>query len=66
MMFNELQALADRHAALHADRARLEADLERERVGIGKSATVWVAEAVGSQAIDPSGQLSAHPSISWG
>src|SRR4051812_9280625 len=33
---------------------------------IGKGATVVVAEAAGSQAIDPSGQLSAHPSISWG
>jgi chromosome segregation ATPase len=28
-MFDELRALADRHAELHADRARLEAGLER-------------------------------------
>jgi hypothetical protein len=34
MMFNELQVLADRHAALHADRARLEAKLEREHAGL--------------------------------
>jgi predicted nucleic acid-binding Zn-ribbon protein len=28
-MFDELRALADRHAELHADRARLQAGLER-------------------------------------
>jgi hypothetical protein len=28
-MFDELKALADRYAALHADRARLQAELER-------------------------------------
>jgi chromosome segregation ATPase len=30
-MFDELRAVADRHAELHADRARLEAELERTR-----------------------------------
>jgi predicted secreted Zn-dependent protease len=30
-MFDELKALADRHAELHADRARLQAELERAR-----------------------------------
>jgi hypothetical protein len=30
-MFDELKAMADRHAELHADRARLAAELERER-----------------------------------
>src|SRR4051795_4317682 len=30
-MFDELRTLADRHAELHADRARLEAELERAR-----------------------------------
>jgi hypothetical protein len=30
-MFDELRALAEKHAALHADRARLEAELERAR-----------------------------------
>jgi chromosome segregation ATPase len=29
-MFDELKALTDKHAELHADRARLEAELERE------------------------------------
>ena len=33
-MFDELKALADRHAELHADRARLQAELERERARI--------------------------------
>jgi hypothetical protein len=28
-LFNELKALADRHAELHTDRARLEVDLEQ-------------------------------------
>jgi chromosome segregation ATPase len=33
-MFDELKALADRHAELHADRARLQAELESARVRI--------------------------------
>ena len=28
-MFDELKAMADRHAALHADQARLQAELEQ-------------------------------------
>jgi hypothetical protein len=31
-MFDELKALADKHAALHADRAGLQAELEQARV----------------------------------
>jgi hypothetical protein len=30
-MFDELKALADRHADLHTDRAQLQAELERMR-----------------------------------
>jgi hypothetical protein len=30
-MFDEMKALADRHAELHADRARLQAELEQAR-----------------------------------
>ncbi len=30
-MFDELKTLADRHAALHADQARLQAELEKAR-----------------------------------
>jgi hypothetical protein len=30
-MFDELKALADRHAELHGDRARLQAELEQAR-----------------------------------
>ena len=31
MMFDELKALADRHAELHADRARLQAEMEQQQ-----------------------------------
>ena len=33
-MFDELKALADKHAELHADRARLQAELEKDRFHI--------------------------------
>jgi hypothetical protein len=33
-MFDELQAMADRHAEMHADRARLTAELESARARI--------------------------------
>jgi chromosome segregation ATPase len=36
-MFDELKALADRHAELHADRARLQAELESERSGLARA-----------------------------
>jgi septal ring factor EnvC (AmiA/AmiB activator) len=42
VMFDELKALADRHAELHTDRARLEAELERAR-RVGKSAAAMMA-----------------------
>jgi chromosome segregation ATPase len=113
-MFEDLRAMADRYAELHADRVQLEAELEharqdadrqradhtaelervrdelvrarqdaglwreeidRERARItnmqadadraGDGAAAVMAKAIGSQAIDPSGQLSAHPGISW-
>jgi hypothetical protein len=35
-MFDELKALADRHAALHADRARLQAALKEERAELAR------------------------------
>jgi predicted secreted Zn-dependent protease len=31
VMFDEMKALADRHAEMHADRARLAAELEQAR-----------------------------------
>jgi hypothetical protein len=30
-MFKDLRAMADRHAELHSDRARLQVELDRER-----------------------------------
>ena len=50
MMFNELRALADRHTALHsdrADRARLEAELERERAGLVRARQSWWQRLLG-------------------
>jgi hypothetical protein len=122
-MFEDLRAMADRYAELHADRVQLEAELEharqdadrqradhtaelervrdelvraRQDAGYGvkrptasapvsptcrpmpteremarlrtereQAPAAVMAEAIGSQAIDPSGQLSAHPGISW-
>ncbi|GEO43553.1 hypothetical protein SAE02_77010 [Skermanella aerolata] len=32
MMFDELKALADRHAELHTDRARLQTEMEQARL----------------------------------
>src|SRR3954471_20311003 len=47
MMFNELRALADRHTALHSDRARLEAELERERAGLVRARQSWWQRLLG-------------------
>ena len=41
VMFDELKAMADRHAELHADRARLQVELERERVELEKARWRW-------------------------
>jgi chromosome segregation ATPase len=43
-MFDELRAMADRHAELHADRARLEAELERARQDADRQRADHVAE----------------------
>jgi hypothetical protein len=40
-MFDELKALADRHAALHADQARLQAELEHARAELAKARQPW-------------------------
>ena len=45
-MFDELKTLADRHAELHADRARLKADVDRFAVEAGTGAATVVATAV--------------------
>jgi hypothetical protein len=40
-MFDELRALADRHAELHADRARLQAELEQARAELVRARRLW-------------------------
>ena len=46
-MFDELKALANRHAELHADRARLAAELERERAELARARRPWWRRLVG-------------------
>jgi len=40
-MFDELRALADHHATLYADRARLEAELEQARAELARARRSW-------------------------
>jgi hypothetical protein len=40
-MFDELKAMADRHAELHADRARLQAELEQARAELARARRPW-------------------------
>jgi len=40
-MFDELRAMADRHAKLHTDRVRLQAELERARAELDKARRPW-------------------------
>jgi predicted secreted Zn-dependent protease len=37
VMFDELKAMADRHAEMHADRARLQAELEQSRAELARA-----------------------------
>jgi hypothetical protein len=46
-MFDELKALADRHAELHAGRARLQAKLERARAELTRARRPWWRRLVG-------------------
>jgi hypothetical protein len=46
-MFDELKALADRHAELHADRARLQADLEQARAELERVRQPWWRRLMG-------------------
>jgi multidrug resistance efflux pump len=41
MMFDELKALADRHAPLHADQARLQAELDQARAELARARRPW-------------------------
>jgi hypothetical protein len=40
-MFDELKALADCHAELHADQARLQAELEQARTELARARRPW-------------------------
>jgi hypothetical protein len=40
-MFDELKILADCHAEMHADRARLQAELKRERADLARARQPW-------------------------
>ena len=40
-MFDELKVLADRHAELHADRARLQVELDQARADLTRARRPW-------------------------
>jgi multidrug resistance efflux pump len=40
-MFDELKALADRHAELHADQAWLQAEVEQARAELARARRPW-------------------------
>jgi len=40
-IFDKLKALADRHAALHADQARLQAELDQARTELARARRPW-------------------------
>lgn len=46
-MFDKLKALADRYAEPHADRSRLQAELERERAELQQARRPWWKRLVG-------------------
>jgi DNA repair ATPase RecN len=46
-MFDELKALADRHAELHRDRARLQADVDRLAAELEQARRPWWRRLVG-------------------
>jgi chromosome segregation ATPase len=41
VMFDELKSLADKHAALHTDQARLQAELEQARAELARAQRPW-------------------------
>jgi hypothetical protein len=41
IMFDELKAMADRHAELHTDRARLQADVDRLAAELEQARRPW-------------------------
>jgi multidrug resistance efflux pump len=47
IMFDELKALTDRHADLHSDRARLQADVDRLTADLEQARRPWWRRLVG-------------------
>jgi multidrug resistance efflux pump len=41
VMFDELKALADKHAVLHADQARLQTELDQARAELARARRPW-------------------------
>jgi hypothetical protein len=46
-MFDELKALADRHAELHADKARLQANVDRQTTDLEQARRPWWRRLIG-------------------
>jgi hypothetical protein len=46
-MFDELKAMADRHAELHADRPQLQAELEKARAELARARQPWLRRLLG-------------------
>jgi predicted secreted Zn-dependent protease len=47
VMFDELKALADRHAELHADKARLQANVDRLTTDLEQARRPWWRRLIG-------------------
>jgi chromosome segregation ATPase len=47
MMFDELKALADKHAAVHADQVRLQVELDQARAELVKAQRPWWRRLIG-------------------
>jgi hypothetical protein len=46
-MFDELKALADKHAELHADWVRLQTELEKARAELARARRPWLRRLLG-------------------
>jgi hypothetical protein len=47
IMFDDMKALADKHAVLHADQARLQAELEQARAELARGRRPWWQRLIG-------------------
>jgi 3-methyladenine DNA glycosylase/8-oxoguanine DNA glycosylase len=57
-MFDELKAMADRHVELHADRAQLQAELERERTELERAWRRWFSLQKQLKQLSSSGEVN--------